>query len=312
MKKKQINMLFLLVILLIFIFLPDLLKLYNSLPFINKVDGNISYFTRLNYVTLVVPFFSAILAFQAFTNTLEIQKEDRENEKKILEERKKEKYYNMTHTDFYNLLNVFSKVQESTDVKKFIISFKKEYNKNLGLVSLSTYTQNQATVTSMEIGHYLRTLHRILKTLNQRLDDNYIDYDQYHMFIGILRTQITAKEFFVIISNCIYSKKSKGMAIQMIGSGIFDDLSLVDILNIPVENSEKFTNEIIDDLLIKSGVTELNKGSELSSEHKICKLSTLLGPIEKLARRKYKLEYINYEENRAFYDSIDYNNFPEN
>lgn len=74
-------------------------------------------------------------------------------------------------------------------------------------------------------GAYFRVFHRIIKTLNMYLDDtdNALDWDTYKKYIGILRTQISSKEFLVILFNSVYSVRGNGLGIQLMGSGFFGD-----------------------------------------------------------------------------------------
>lgn len=74
-------------------------------------------------------------------------------------------------------------------------------------------------------GNYFKILHRIIKTLNEYLDDktNPLGFEEYSKYIGVLRTQITSSEFLVILYNSIYIKRGLGLGIQLIGSGFFGD-----------------------------------------------------------------------------------------
>ncbi|OTO31564.1 putative phage abortive infection protein [Enterococcus sp. 3C8_DIV0646] len=74
-------------------------------------------------------------------------------------------------------------------------------------------------------GNYFKILHRIIKTLNEYLDDktNKFTIKEYSKYIGILRTQITSNEFVGILYNSIYVKRGLGLGLQLIGSGLFGD-----------------------------------------------------------------------------------------
>lgn len=75
------------------------------------------------------------------------------------------------------------------------------------------------------LGRYFRMFHRIIKTLNEYLDDeNKFDKKKYSKYIGTLRTQISSVEFQVIIINSIYVKRGLGLGIQLVGSGFLGDV----------------------------------------------------------------------------------------
>lgn len=72
-------------------------------------------------------------------------------------------------------------------------------------------------------GPYFKVFHRIIKLLNQWLEDKTIDLKTYNQYIGILRTQIEAKEFIVILINSLFVKRGLGLGVQLVGTGFFGD-----------------------------------------------------------------------------------------
>ena len=210
-----------------FFFLPSWIERYNSYDFV-KVDANISHITRFDYLKVVISIISPILTFIVFRNTLRIQ-----------EAQRKEKKYEMTVTEFYKLLDIFSGIQDKEIDKirnlKTVIEIDFEDNggnsihwRNNLLKSADLVFKEQAK----EVGHYFRGLHRILKMLNMRLDSGFIDYEEYRFFIGILRVQITADEFFTIMINSLFAGTGFGLGIQMLGTGFFDGVDILKDLNI--------------------------------------------------------------------------------
>lgn len=72
-------------------------------------------------------------------------------------------------------------------------------------------------------GPYFKTIHRIIKLLNSKIDKKELLQNEYKMYIGILRTQLNSKEFIFILYNSLYITRGIGLGIQLVGTGLFGD-----------------------------------------------------------------------------------------
>lgn len=71
-----------------------------------------------------------------------------------------------------------------------------------------------------EIGHFFRTIHRTLKTINAYYEKNSLEYREH---IGMLRAQIPNQVALVMFYNAVYSEKGRGMARELLASNFFGD-----------------------------------------------------------------------------------------
>ncbi|WKF72362.1 putative phage abortive infection protein [Lactococcus lactis] len=74
-----------------------------------------------------------------------------------------------------------------------------------------------------ELSSYFKVLHRIMKTLNKKLEDEVIDNEAYKNYIGILRAQISSEELVIILINSLYGRRGLGLGIELVGSDLFGD-----------------------------------------------------------------------------------------
>lgn len=86
--------------------------------------------------------------------------------------------------------------------------------------SLKIINEQYKSVYS-SLGPYFKILHRILKSLNKRLDNNTLESDDYYNYIGILRAQISSEEFMVILINALFIERGVGLGIELVGSNFF-------------------------------------------------------------------------------------------
>ncbi|MDB1717650.1 putative phage abortive infection protein, partial [Enterococcus casseliflavus] len=78
-----------------------------------------------------------------------------------------------------------------------------------------------------QFGSYLKVFHRILKLLNSKYESNDISYQDYRMYIGILRGQIENYEFYIIFINALFTNRGTGMGVELIKTSFFgDDLDI--------------------------------------------------------------------------------------
>lgn len=70
---------------------------------------------------------------------------------------------------------------------------------------------------------YFKIFHRILKSLNERLDENKLNERDYKNYIGVLRTQLSSEELVVILINSLFIKRGLGLGIELIGTNLFGD-----------------------------------------------------------------------------------------
>ncbi|MFJ8457316.1 putative phage abortive infection protein [Bacillus paramycoides] len=71
-----------------------------------------------------------------------------------------------------------------------------------------------------EIGHFFRTVHRTLKTINSYYKRDSLEYREH---IGMLRAQIPNQVALLMFYNAAYSEKGRGMARELLASNFFGD-----------------------------------------------------------------------------------------
>lgn len=257
---KKILIIYSFVLLLLIIFLPYFEKFYNFLPFgIFKVNKENFDLNRLELLKIGLSLVSPILAYFAFLNTIFIQKENERKQNKLEKEQeemkkqqildkenaqKKEQLIQLNN-EFYQLLNLFLKIQKNClnyqqgSAKGFDLFnyIKGRMDQSKGYEdSIRQFTTTFNSFYS-ELGRYFKIVHRIIKTLNEYLDDNdhALDYKQYNKYIGILRTQFSDNEFITILFNSLYVKRGLGLGIQLIGTGFFGN-------NIDLKSNQHFVS----------------------------------------------------------------------
>lgn len=217
------------------VFLPELMEFYKTLPlgYVNPKTSNLS---RLEFLKVSISILSPVLTYMAFSNTTKLQKANDEQRRIEKEEAIRKENYQMMHTDFYKLLELFTKIQKDEEVRKHLPLMAESIE-----TGIDPYGEEHSEFDPFAyIGHYFRIVNRILKILNLRLDEGAIKPEEYHMFIGIFRTQISKTEFIVLLYNSLYAWTGKGLGIQMIGSGFFDDVRPENSLNLPNDKEAIF------------------------------------------------------------------------
>lgn len=90
-----------------------------------------------------------------------------------------------------------------------------------------------------EIGHFFRTVHRTLKTINSYYDRDSLEYREH---IGMLRAQIPNQVALLMFYNAVYSEKGRGMARELLASNFFGDRDDFYFENNELLRSEHFLN----------------------------------------------------------------------
>lgn len=91
-----------------------------------------------------------------------------------------------------------------------------------------------------EIGHFFRTVHRTLKTINSYYERN---SSEYRESIGMLRAQIPNQVALLMFYNAVYSEKGRGMARELLASNFFGDRDDFHFENNELLRSEHFLND---------------------------------------------------------------------
>lgn len=92
------------------------------------------------------------------------------------------------------------------------------------------------------LGPYFKVLHRIVKSLNTRLEEKILEQREYETFIGILRSQISSEEFIVILVNSLFIYRGSGLGVELIGSNFFGNEKDFDInqhFELPIQKINK-------------------------------------------------------------------------
>ncbi|MFJ8458909.1 putative phage abortive infection protein [Lysinibacillus xylanilyticus] len=90
-----------------------------------------------------------------------------------------------------------------------------------------------------QIGHFFRTVHRTLKTINSYYERNSLEYREH---IGMLRAQIPNQVALLMFYNAVYSEKGRGMARELLASNFFGDRDDFHFENNELLRSEHFLN----------------------------------------------------------------------
>lgn len=125
-------------------------------------------------------------------------------------------------TDILNKIdaNFTSMVQGISNSKIFENTPEKLSKSEMGIVDVfNDYYEEKYT----QFGAYFKSLHRIMKVINNALEQNVIDLDTYKMYRGILTSQLSDKEFKVILYNSLFIRRGNGLGIELIGSDFFGD-----------------------------------------------------------------------------------------
>ncbi|QSR04861.1 hypothetical protein J0J33_04435 [Lactococcus sp. LG1267] len=208
---------------LLILFLPVLSDVY-ALLVQYKVNPKMINLNRLELLKIFLSLIGPYLTYLVFNNTVSIQeqaKNDRTNDKKEDEKRRK---LDDANREFYSLLDLFKKEQEKTETKDSIERIfetvkdkKSEEFQDIGII-IKRYTENYKITSS-----YFKIVHRILKNLNRRLDEEQIGKGEYRNYIGILRAQLSSVELVVILVNSLFIKRGLGLGIELIGTNLFGD-----------------------------------------------------------------------------------------
>ncbi|MEW3467670.1 hypothetical protein IGJ01_002788 [Enterococcus sp. AZ089] len=214
------------------------------IPDKNSISDNLI----LERTKLIISILGPTLTLVVFIRTIQIQLESSKN---LIRDN--------VSKDFYNLLNLFTKIQGKLEYKDFTNlndSISKKMDKlgeNLSLrnnndtckkVNLDLKTDYLTTMNKeldgysqtlnnyfinayYQFGSYLKVFHRILKLLNSKYESNDISYQDYRMYIGILRGQIENYEFYIIFINALFTNRGTGMGVELIKTSFFgDDLDI--------------------------------------------------------------------------------------
>lgn len=240
-------------VVLFLFFLPAIGFWWSIFPKVNPDHINLS---RLEVVKIIISLIGPILTFIVFQNTLKIQdrqiKKDEKNEvdnmfnslldlflKKQQGHNEIEYINDAIFQDFNRFLNGYDHTKDD---------FSNEENGNLNLSNNNGFANSfkQPNIIEADInlikyknrthvlnkqykciynfsGPYFKVIHRIIKILNDSLEESKITEKEYKMYIGILRTQLSAEEFTFILFNSIYITRGIGLGIQLVGSGLFGD-----------------------------------------------------------------------------------------
>lgn len=197
----------------------------------------------LERTKLIVSILGPILTFVVFIRTIQTQLESSKNLIK-----------DSVSKDFYNLLNLFIKIQgkiDKSDYEKLESNIKNKISmitKNLGYrnsensesiekdlidehasdfnTELNEYikTINNYFVGEYDkFGSYLKVFHRIVKLLNSKYESNEISYQDYRMYVGILRSQLENYEFYIIFINSLFTNRGIGMGVELLKTSFFGD-----------------------------------------------------------------------------------------
>lgn len=125
-------------------------------------------------------------------------------------------------TGFLYYLPTKKKLYNESDIpKKYTTENLSEQEKVELKVELIITVQFDEVYNKMS--SYFKIFHRILKSLNERHDENKLDEHEFKNYIGILRTQLSSEELVVILVNSLYIKRGVGLAIELIGTSLFGD-----------------------------------------------------------------------------------------
>lgn len=124
-------------------------------------------------------------------------------------------------TDSVNSLN--------DDSKSFLTNLDKDLNeflKNRPDIDLSPERKKQVVEDSQEsyrkkVGSYFRIFHRIMKYLNENVDDKHIKKN----YIGFLRANMNENQMAMIFYNINYTERGSGAIEELKGTGFFGDRS---------------------------------------------------------------------------------------
>lgn len=218
------------IIVMILLLLPLLSGVYLFVvP--HKVDPAKLNVSRIELVKLFISLIAPVLTFLVFRNTLSMQKkaaDDREEEQNAS---KKRRQLDDANREFYSLLELFKKEQEKSETKRSIEKIMETIDGTFASINeknwedtssinpiIWRYKDDYKTTSS-----YFKIVHRIVKNLNIRLDEEQIDKGDYQNYIGILRTQLSSIELVVILVNSLFIQRGLGLGIELIGTNLFGD-----------------------------------------------------------------------------------------
>ncbi|PGZ34505.1 hypothetical protein COE50_06245 [Bacillus anthracis] len=92
-----------------------------------------------------------------------------------------------------------------------------------------------------KIGHFFRTVHRTLKTINSYYERGSLEHKEH---IGMLRAQIPNQVAILMFYNAVYSEKGRGMARELLASNFFWDRDDFHFYDNELLKSEHFLNNV--------------------------------------------------------------------
>lgn len=126
----------LLLLAVVFYFLPIIGHFYYQLVFTGKVDSSKMNFGRLNLLQILISILSPVLTFLVLMNSVANQKSTNDRLDLQSEESKRRLNSEQVSNSFYKLLEVFTKIQERVNIEELIEKTKhlEEYNKGIFLI----------------------------------------------------------------------------------------------------------------------------------------------------------------------------------
>lgn len=245
------------VILVLVTILPSLAEMYASQVHI-RADSSQMNLSRSEFLKILISLISPILSFWLLRNTIKIQdaslkrrniddvnrdfyglidifgKQQTEVRDRIsefhenviikdgLKDRFNDGYKFLSSGIEQNLYSyrVFSKATKNWN-NKFILNERRLIEDRNYRV---TYIINdQFNSVYYELSSYFKVLHRIIKSLNKKLEEEIIDDELYLDYIGLLRAQISSEELVMILVNSLYTYRGLGLGVELVGTDFFGD-----------------------------------------------------------------------------------------
>lgn len=131
---------------------------------------------------------------------------------------------NIERSNFFKSTILYSNTsKENRNIVTSLIKFHSEHDYNKDMIN---YREIYSAINPIleeeysEVGHFFRTIHRVLKMINKYYPRNTEEH-KYH--IGLLRAQIPNNLALLMLYNALYSEKGRGMARELIASNFFGD-----------------------------------------------------------------------------------------
>lgn len=125
------------------------------------------------------------------------------------------------------------------------------------------------------LGSYFKIFHRMIKLINQRFEHGVISYEEYSMYRGILRSNLSSNEFYVLLSNAIFSSRGTGMGIELVGSSFFGEKADIEVQQHFEGGNYYFSSDIAKKEFVysKKRVGQRKKLRERYKQEKVPKIS---------------------------------------